>query len=221
MEKTREETSSGNPLGRILGLAVIPSVFLVETFVRLARGSMIGKWRIILPAMLGILLGISGVAFRASNATSYLSTAPETCINCHIMTPYYASWSHSRHRMTATCSDCHVPHDNIIKGLLFKGMDGMRHAAVFTLGLEPQILKLNAAAIPVIQKNCIRCHEHQIMNTSMGSSASERLCWECHRETPHGLVQSLSSSPNVRRPTLPTAGMPIETSPPAGTPGVK
>jgi cytochrome c nitrite reductase small subunit len=35
----------------------------------------------------------------------------------------------------------------------------------------------------------------------------DRKCWECHRETPHGRVNSLSSVPNARVP-LPESPVP-------------
>ena len=43
------------------------------------------------------------------------------------MAPYYATWMHSSHSRDATCNDCHVPHENIVKKWAFKGMDGMKH----------------------------------------------------------------------------------------------
>ena len=33
-------------------------------------------------------------------------------------------------------------------------------------------------------------------------SVKERYCWECHRETPHGRVNSLSAVPNAQAPLL-------------------
>jgi cytochrome c nitrite reductase small subunit len=191
---------------------------IVEGLVWLLQVVGQGRLRYAVFAGVGVCLGIGGVALQTSNARSYLSDSPETCINCHVMTPYYAGWARSSHRTVATCGDCHVPHDNALKGLYFKAMDGLRHATVFTARREPQTLKLNPAAVPVVQKNCVRCHEPQIMNTSMRSSDSKRLCWECHRETPHGLAQSLSSTPHVRRPMLPSAGIPRQRPRPAGVP---
>jgi cytochrome c nitrite reductase small subunit len=167
-------------------------------------------------AVTGMLCGLALVAFRTSNAASYLSDDPTACINCHVMVPYYASWERSSHRQVATCNDCHVPQDNKLRTLWFKGMDGLRHATVFTLRREPQTLRLNPAAVPVVQQNCVRCHTHQVMYTNMGSSQRKRNCWDCHREVPHGLTQSLSSTPHVRHPTLPSAGIPLRQDPPAG-----
>ena len=30
------------------------------------------------------------------------------------------------------------------------------------------------------------------------------MCWDCHRETPHGRVRSLSAVPNAQVPQLPS-----------------
>jgi hypothetical protein len=38
--------------------------------------------------------------------------------------PQYVTWFHSRHREVATCNDCHVPHDNIVRHYAFKASDG-------------------------------------------------------------------------------------------------
>lgn len=176
------------------------------------------RWFLPVMAATGVLLGGFLLALRASNATAYLSERPEACVNCHVMVPYYASWERSSHRRVATCADCHVPHDNGLKKLWFKAMDGLRHATAFTLGDVPQTLRLNPKAVPVVQRNCVRCHEHQIMNTKMGSSANARRCWDCHRTVPHGLAQSLSSTPHVRRPILPSAGIPRPPERPSGVP---
>lgn len=180
----------------------------IELVCRLGRACLSRRWRFKVMAALGIASGMALLAFSASNAASYLSDRPEACINCHIMVPFYATWQRSSHASAAVCNDCHVPQDSKLRGLFFKAMDGARHAWVFTIRGEPQVFRLNQAAVPVVQKNCVRCHEHQIMRTDMGSSSSKRLCWECHRYTPHDRAMGLSSVPHVRRPALPTAGIP-------------
>ncbi len=198
------------PLSRILALVSW-----------LWRGLTEGPLRLFLAVSMGLLFGLLLLALRTSNAASYLSDDPKGCINCHIMAPYYAGWEHSRHRLVANCNDCHVPHDGLFRKFYFKAMDGLRHATVFTLRMEPQVLHLNEAAISVVQRNCVRCHEHQVMNTSMGADLDGRMCWDCHRTTPHGLAQSLSSTPNARRPALPDAGVSGNGRIPRGVPGRK
>lgn len=167
------------------------------------------QWRVVVVVMLGVLVGLGLYAAYSSKAISYLSDSPATCVNCHIMAPQYATWQHSSHREAATCNDCHVPHDNVFRTYYFKAMDGMRHASMFTLRLEPQNIFIKEAGISVVQENCIRCHSNLVTDTKLLTQTSafhnkfeERLCWDCHREVPHGRVKSLSSTPYARVPLL-------------------
>lgn len=165
------------------------------------------NWK--LPVLLAgaVFTGLFAYAFRISNAPSYLGDKPETCVNCHIMAPQYATWVHSSHREKTNCNDCHVPHNNIFNKYFFKAKDGMRHAAIFTLRREPQVIFIKEASKKVVHENCIRCHKDLITdpkllgyNTETQNFRMEKKCWECHRETPHGRVNSLSSVPWARVP---------------------
>lgn len=167
------------------------------------------KWRFPVIIMLGVLTGMIIAIFHISNASSYLSNDPLACMNCHVMTPQFATWQKSSHANAATCNDCHVPHDNLIRTYLFKASDGMRHATMFTFRLEPEVIRIKDAGKKVVQENCIRCHYEYVNTASIvtvtGNSAKhngDRLCWDCHRETPHGTVNSLSSFPFARVPQL-------------------
>jgi cytochrome c nitrite reductase small subunit len=124
------------------------------------------------------------------------------------MTDAYASWQYGSHGKTAACVDCHIPHDNPIAGLAFKATDGLKHSYVFTMRKEPQVLKLSKGAVPVVQSNCLRCHDEQLAMIRVASS-SERACWDCHSNI-HGTVISISSSPPQLRPTLPQAGIELK-----------
>lgn len=165
------------------------------------------RWK--LPVLIagGIFTGLFIYAFYISNAPSYLGDKPETCVNCHIMAPQYATWVHSSHREKTTCNDCHVPHNNVLNKYLFKAKDGLRHATIFTLRMEPQVIFIKEAGREQVHKNCIRCHRELLTdsrlmgyNTETQKFRMERKCWECHRETPHGRVNSLSSVPWARVP---------------------
>lgn len=165
------------------------------------------NWK--LPAILlsGIVFGLMAYMFFLSRAHSYLSDKPETCVNCHIMAPQYATWNHSAHREVANCNDCHVPHNNVFNKYYFKAKDGLRHATIFTLRREPQVIFMHEPGQKVVQQNCIRCHSYKITDSKVLAWTAEyhqfrtqRQCWECHRETPHGSVKSLSSVPNARVP---------------------
>ncbi len=162
-----------------------------------------------LPVLLasGIFTGLGLFAFFVSNASSYVTDNPEACTNCHIMAPQYATWYHSSHREKTHCNDCHVPHNNVLNKYYFKAKDGIRHAAMFTLRLEPQVIFIKEASREVVHENCLRCHEQLLTDSKLlsytkeiHSARLERKCWECHRETPHGRVNSLSSVPYARVP---------------------
>ena len=166
-------------------------------------------WQVPVIILLGIIVGLGLYIFRISNAASYLSDDPETCINCHVMNPQYATWFHSSHREVAHCNDCHVPQDNAFNKLYFKAKDGMRHATVFTLRNEPQVIFIKEEGKEVVQQNCIRCHEKLVADNHLIARFEEqkhyrreRSCVECHRYSPHGRVNSLSAVPHAQVPKL-------------------
>lgn len=171
----------------------------------------------ILPAFVigGILVGLVIYTVYMSRAYSYLSDDPAACINCHIMTPFYDSWNHSSHAQWATCNDCHVPQDNVFRAYGFKAKDGLYHAAVFTVGAEPQAIRPRSASYSVIMENCIRCHTQlntEFVKTGMITYAEVKdgqgkACWDCHTQVPHGTVSNLSASPHAIVP-LPASPVP-------------
>ena len=76
----------------------------------------------------GIIVGLALLfAYTLRLHTYIIGDDPAACVNCHIMTPYYATWAHSSHGRDVTCNDCHVPHQNIAKKYFFKG-DGWYEA---------------------------------------------------------------------------------------------
>jgi cytochrome c nitrite reductase small subunit len=125
------------------------------------------------------------------------------------MAPQYATWFHSSHREPAHCNDCHTPNNNVLSHYFFKAKDGLRHSAVFTLRKEPQVILIKEAGQKAVQNNCLRCHSYTItdyrmaaINNTYQKDRETRQCWMCHRETPHGRVHSLASTPYARVPFL-------------------
>ena len=165
------------------------------------------EWRIVVMLLLGILIGLVLFILHAARATSYLSDDPKACVNCHVMAPQFATWERGSHGKVTNCNDCHVPQDNFINKYLFKASDGLRHSFMFTFRLEPQVIQIKHAGKKAVQQNCIRCHSNVIHPISLRAISAksiieeeERYCWDCHRETPHGRVNSLSSTPYARVP---------------------
>ena len=64
------------------------------------------KQKVFLIVCAGIVIGLGALFLYLLRAHTYIADDPSACVNCHIMTPYYASWSHSSHGRDATCNDC-------------------------------------------------------------------------------------------------------------------
>lgn len=177
--------------------------------VRGKPGSISPPMKYLIIGGLGVLVGLLLVVGNVSRAMSYLSDEPEVCVNCHVMNPQYATWQRSSHGNNTTCNDCHVPHDNEFNHYFFKAKDGIKHASVFTLRGEPQVIKISEEAVSVVEMNCVRCHEHRLERVGLHKprQEGELKCWDCHREVPHGTVRSLSATPRVMRPVLPHSGL--------------
>lgn len=165
------------------------------------------EWRAAVIILLGIFIGLVLFILHAARATSYLSDDPKACVNCHVMAPQFATWERGSHGKVTNCNDCHVPQDNFVNKYLFKASDGLRHSFMFTFRLEPQVIQIKHAGKKAVQQNCIRCHSNVIHPISLRAISAksiieeeERYCWDCHRETPHGRVNSLSSTPYARVP---------------------
>ncbi len=131
------------------------------------------KQKIGLLVCAGILVGLGGLFMYLLRAHTYIADDPSACVNCHIMTPYYATWSHSSHGRDATCNDCHVPHSSLAAKYGFKAMDGLKHTAYFVTHSERQAIMAEDASAEVIMDNCIRCQRaarwHELADVNPGS----------------------------------------------------
>src|SRR6187397_1329206 len=107
--------------------------------------------------MLGALSGLGLFTFDYAEGTSYFSTNPSACANCHIMNEQYDSWQKAGHHQAATCVDCHLPHDFVPK-YLAKADHGYRHSKAFTLQNFHEPIQITARDKVIVQENCVRCH---------------------------------------------------------------
>lgn len=164
------------------------------------------RQKVALVSLSGVIVGLGLLFLYLLRMHTYIiGDDPAACINCHIMSPYYATWSHSSHGRDVTCNDCHVPNDNILSHYLFKGVDGMKHVGYFVAKAEPQNIRAEAASSTVIMDNCIRCHAQLNqefvktgrINYMLAKRGEGMACWDCHRGIPHGGVNSLSSTPGA------------------------
>ena len=163
----------------------------------------------------GVVVGLGGLFLYLLRFHTYLGDDPSACVNCHIMTPYYATWMHGAHARNTTCNDCHVPHDNVFRKYFFKGKDGMNHVYKFVTRQERQAIRAIDESAEVIMENCVRCHA--TLNTELVNTGritymdvkcdAGKACWDCHRDVAHGKMNSLSSTPNAEVP-LPDSPVP-------------
>ena len=167
----------------------------------------------------GLVAGLGLYTIYASRAWSYVSDDPAVCVNCHVMSPYYQSWSHSSHAVWATCNDCHVPQDNIVSQYAFKAKDGLYHAAMFTIKGEPQVIRAREPSSRVIMDNCVRCHSplvtEMVMRMDDGQvsyndvlAGNAKACWDCHTQVPHTNISNQASISSPGGTPLPSSPVP-------------
>ena len=146
------------------------------------------RQKIIITTLCGITFGLVVLFMYLLRMHTYIvGDDPAACINCHIMSPYYATWSHSSHGRDVTCNDCHVPNNNIASHYFFKAIEA------------------EDASAEVIMDNCIRCHKQlnqEFVKTGridymMAKRGEGKACWDCHRNVPHMGMNSLSSTPGT------------------------
>ena len=168
--------------------------------------------KVLLTVGCGTLFGLLLYFAYLLRMPDYLGNSPAACVNCHVMTPYYATWMHSSHARNTNCNDCHVPHNNIANKYFFKAKDGMGHVFMFLTCQEHQAIKAKEASAEVIMDNCIRCHRQlnqEFVKTGridyMEAKRGEgHACWDCHRDVPHGGMNSLASTPGAQVPLPPS-----------------
>ena len=56
------------------------------------------RQKVTLSLLCGLIVGLTGLFFYLLRMHTYIiGDDPAACINCHIMSPYYATWAHSAH----------------------------------------------------------------------------------------------------------------------------
>jgi len=143
---------------------------------------------ILFAVLLGALTGIGTFTFNYAEGLSYFSTDPRACKNCHIMNDEYNSWTKGPHHGSATCVDCHLPHEFIPK-YIAKADNGWRHSKAFTLQNFHEPIQITPRNADILQANCIRCHGQFVHELVTGARAPTRdsvQCVHCHHNVGHG-----------------------------------
>ncbi|MBZ0266770.1 cytochrome c nitrite reductase small subunit [bacterium] len=130
---------------------------------------------------------MGATTFDYAEGTSYLSTDPRACANCHIMQSQYDSWQKASHHTAATCVDCHLPHDFVGK-YAAKVRNGWNHSKAFTLQDFPEPIRITPKNAAILQANCVHCHEGVVHELTVTASAPApgQGCVHCHADVGHG-----------------------------------
>lgn len=147
--------------------------------------------------LLGILGGLGLTTFHYAKGTSYLSSDPEVCVNCHIMNPQYDSWQKASHHSHATCVDCHLPHDFVGK-YIAKAENGYHHSKAFTLQNFHEPIMIKEKNSKILQENCIECHSAMVdeMKSNGFDEEKNMKCVHCHATVGHGSLPTGIGSAN-------------------------
>ena len=135
------------------------------------------KWLLIGLPLLAIGVFFLVAQYERTSTTHYCGTT------CHIMKPPYETSFHSTHRETngVGCKDCHIPHDNILEQIAYKGYSGARDYYKNTFA-QPDVIHAKEWSKKIIQRNCIRCHATVVERINVNNG---KRCFECHRGEPH------------------------------------
>ena len=137
--------------------------------------------------MVGVLLGTGAFTFDYGEGTSYFSTDPTSCANCHVMWPQYDSWQKASHHTVAKCVDCHLPHDTVSK-YIAKADNGFWHSYGFTFQNFHEPIQIKPRNSHILQENCLACHQDMVHNLVAGATTDDDAvtCVHCHRDVGHG-----------------------------------
>ncbi len=142
----------------------------------------------ILVFVVGAMIGLAVYTFIYAKGSSYLSKDPQACINCHIMEDQYDGWIAGVHAEVATCSDCHLPHDNVIHQYYVKAENGFVHALKFTTGWHPENIEARPISLAITNEACLSCHgdlTDDIRHPGTSAEGEVFDCVRCHTGVVH------------------------------------
>lgn len=136
----------------------------------------------------GLACGVVVYTFVYARGASYLTDAPEACVNCHLMREQYEAWTRSSHHSVAVCNDCHTP-EALLAKYWTKAQNGFWHSFYFTLGRYPDPVQITPRNRRVTEQACRRCHASIVEAIDQPAAPPARPqpadCLACHRDVGH------------------------------------
>lgn len=111
--------------------------------------------------MLGVFGGLGIFTFGYGGGHAYLGNNPASCANCHVMQSSYDTWMKSSHHAVATCNDCHLSHDPVMKWVN-KADNGFFHSLAFTTGDFADPIQIKPRNSRITQDACLYCHQELV-----------------------------------------------------------
>jgi len=130
-------------------------------------------------ALILAAFGIFGIA--VSPGLIAMTSTPQFCNSCHVMNDPYEAWFMTGVHRTIQCVDCHLPHDNLIHHLVWKGIEGTRDLLFFHSGIFKEPIEISSRGKGFVKANCIRCHDGIVSRIDTETQD----CWSCHRRMNH------------------------------------
>ena len=160
-----------------------------------------GKKTLLVGGIVGFI--VAGVVALVSAQMIESTGQPSFCGSCHEMKPMFESWEKGPHgplgndrgAVRASCTQCLLPHGNVVTYLITKGISGARDffGHLFRGGYadnpEHWIEKRNHRNSYVFVSNCEHCHEalpDNIMHQKLKAGEIEGDCLTCHWYVGHG-----------------------------------
>ena len=135
---------------------------------------------------MGMCVGLGMYTFVYAKGFSYLSSAPEACVNCHVMREQYDGWQKSSHHNVAVCTDCHLPR-NVVGKYFTKAENGFMHSLMFTLQTYPDHIQIRDVSRGIVNRNCVQCHGQLADHIAPkdGEVTDSRFCTRGHSNVGH------------------------------------
>ena len=131
----------------------------------------------------GFVVGLMFAGFMS--VMSEVSGSPAFCGTCHTMKEEAASFAEASHRYQE-CTDCHLPHDNVVSYWIAKGTTGMNDTYHEVMRDYPAHIKLSADGRKTVNDNCLRCHEGTMERVHTAFDDADTDCLKCHSRIAHG-----------------------------------
>ncbi|CZE51092.1 cytochrome c3 family protein [Campylobacter geochelonis] len=114
----------------------------------------------------GVILGVV-FAYGGYKAVKLTGDLP-FCASCHVMEPMAVSYHNDVHSgigesgVKASCTSCHLPHDNVVNYIFTKAKTGLYELGVTALGKDKDVdwyKKLENRSKFTYDTGCMDCHE--------------------------------------------------------------